>query len=208
MAYDPAHGVHVMFGGEVSGYVITSDTYTFSAATRTWTKMNPGTVPPPRESAAATYVPGVGVVMFGGSTDPCCITYLNDMWVWNGVNWLSVTSTVVSDPPREVPAIWGHSMAWDPVGGVLIVAKGLLTSYWMPSEETWHVRVSSSGGKWYATWTLASGIGCQAAVSSPPDPVVHAGARMAFDPVAGVQVFFGGSSSNPNTVYGNTVECL
>ena len=55
---------------------------------------------------------------------------------------------------------------------------------------------------------VASGIGCQAAAGSPPDPVVHTGARMAFDPVAGVQVFFGGSSSNPFTVYGNTVECL
>jgi hypothetical protein len=30
---------------------------------------------------------------------------------------------------------------------------------------------------------------------------------MAFDPIAGVQVFFGGTSTNPFTVHGNTVEC-
>jgi len=90
----------------------------------------------------------------------------------------------------------------------MIVAKGPRTTNWLPSEDIWYVTFSNSGGTWRATWTLATGIGCQAAVSSPPDPVVHAGARMAFDPVAGVQVFFGGKSSNPNTVYGNTVECL
>lgn len=207
MTYDPLHGVHVMFGGEVSDGTMTADTYTFNAATGTWAQMSGGTAPPPREAAAATYVPGVGVVMFGGLADPCCVTNLNDMWVWNGVKWLPVTSTVVSDPPRAVPAIWGHSMAWDPVRGAMIVAKGLLTSSWMPSEEIWYVTFADLAGAWRATWTPAAGIGCQAATGSPPDPVVHAGARMAFDPVAGAQVFFGGTSSNPLTVHGNTVEC-
>jgi hypothetical protein len=89
----------------------------------------------------------------------------------------------------------------------MIVAKGLLTSGWAPSEDIWYVTFSNSTGAWRATWTLASGIGCQAAASSPPDAVVHAGARMAFDPVANTMVFFGGTSSNPLTIHGNTVEC-
>jgi hypothetical protein len=207
MAYDAQRGVHVMFGGSASAGTMLADTYMFNVATRTWTQMGSGTVPPPRESAAATYVPGVGVVMFGGMAYPCCVTNLNDLWVWNGMTWLPVTSTVVSDPPREVPAIWGHSMAWDPVRGVMIVAKGLLTSSWKPSEDIWYVTFSNSGGAWRATWTLASSIGCQAAASSPPDPVVHAGAQMAFDAVDGVQVFFGGTSTNPFTTHDNTVEC-
>lgn len=210
MAYDPVRGVHVMFGGYAGSsqdFSDWADTYTFNAATKTWKQMTGGTVPPAREGAAATYVPGVGVVMFGGSTDPCCDTYLNDLWVWNGAEWLAVTSTVVSDPPRAVPSVYGHSMAWDPAEGAMIVAKGLLTSYWTPSEDSWYVTFANSGGTWQATWRLASGIGCQAATSSPPDAVVHAGARMAFDPVDGVQVFFGGTNTISGTVHGNTVEC-
>jgi len=98
-------------------------------------------------------------------------------------------------------------MAWDPDRGAMVVAKGLRNTGWQPSEDIWYVTFANSGGAWRATWTLASGIGCQAAASSPPDPVVHAGARMAFDVVAGVQVFFGGTSSSPLTTHGNTVEC-
>ena len=213
MAYDPARAVHVMFGGYAGtnfDNMWWSDTYTFNAATKTWKQMTGGTVPPAREGAAAAYVPGVGVVMFGGSGVPCCNTILNDMYVWNGAEWLSVKSTVVGDPPRPVPAVWGHSMAWDPIRGALIVAKGLLNSGWWPNDDTWYVTFANSGGAWYATWTLASGIGCQAAAGSPPDPAVHPGARMAFNTVAGVgvQVFFGGSSWDASTVYSNTVECL
>jgi len=129
------------------------------------------------------------------------------MYLWNGSQWMPVTSTVVSDPPREVPAVALHSMVWDPVQGALIVAKGIITSGWKPSEDTWYVTFADSGGTWHATWTPATGIGCQPAASSPPDPVVHAGAQMAFDPVMGVQVFFGGSSQKPFTVHANTVEC-
>ena len=203
MAYDPDRGEHVMFGGDSGSYLL-ADTHTFNAATKTWRQMTGGVAPPARAGAAATHVPGVGVVLFGGTDWQ---TLFNDMYVWNGTNWLSVTSTVVSDPPRPVPSIWNHSMAWDPDRGAMVVAKGLRNTGWQPSEDIWYVTFANSGGAWRATWTLASGIGCQAAASSPPDPVVHAGARMAFDVVAGVQVFFGGTSSSPLTTHGNTVEC-
>ena len=107
-----------------------------------------------------------------------------------------------------MPSLYLPNTAWDPIGSQMIVAKGLLTTGWQPSEDTWYVTFGNSGGAWHATWALASGIGCQAAASSPPDSVVHTGARMAFDPVdGGVQVFFGGTSTNPFTVHGNTVEC-
>jgi len=181
-----------------------ADTYTFSTATKTWTNKTTGVAPPAREGAAATYVPGVGVVLFGGADGG---TIFNDMYVWSGAEWLAVTSTVESDPPRPAPGLYLPNVAWDPTGGELIVAKGLLTNGWTPSEETWHVTFANSGGAWHAPRRLAAGIGCQAAVNSPPDPVVHAGARMVLDPAAGKQVFFGGTSKNPFTVHGNTVEC-
>ncbi|MDH4022775.1 MAG: hypothetical protein OEV14_06590, partial [Gammaproteobacteria bacterium] len=69
------------------------------------------------------------------------------------------------------------------------------------------VTLSKSAGAWQATWTLASGIGCQSTAGSPPDPVVHPGAMMTRDAVGGVQVSFGGETPDGNSAYGNTVEC-
>lgn len=207
MAYDPDRASYVMFGGYAgtnSPYYWLADTATFNAATRTWTQMTRGTAPPAREAAAATHVPGVGVVLFGGADGQ---RVFNDMYVWSGLEWLPVTSTVLGQPTAPAPSLYMPNMAWDPNRNKMIVAKGLLTGGWTPNEDAWYVELGSSEGSWQATWTLASGIGCQAAAASPPDPVVHSGARMAFDPVDGVQVFFGGTSSNPFTVHDNTVEC-
>ena len=211
MAYDPAHGVHVLFGGDSEGLALLADTYTFSAPTKTWKQVGGGVTPSPRYGAAAVFVPTVGVVMFGGANNS--LEVFNDMYVWSGTAWASVASVVNAATPRAVPALWGHSMAWDATAGAagtgaLIVAGGLFDTGWrQPNGETWYVTFANSGGKWQATWTLASGIGCQAAAHSPPDPIVHPAARMAHDPIAGVQVFFGGRVATGQGNYGNTVEC-
>ena len=205
MAYDPPHGVHVLFGGAYQQML--ADTWLFNASTKTWQQASASLTPPARELAAAAYVPGVGVVMFGGWGNSCCEATLNDMYVWNGTTWAAVESTVTSDPPRNVPTLANHSMAWDPNRNALIVTGGFLTSWHAPNAETWYVTFAKSGGSWRANWTLASGIGCQSAAASPPDPIVHPGARMAFDPVTGVQVFFGGEGPNGDYAYDNTVEC-
>jgi hypothetical protein len=207
-AYDPVRRRHLLFGGYGMGDSLLSDTFLFDATTGTWQQIGGGVTPPAREGAAAAYVTGVGVVMFGGWGNPCCVTTLNDMHVWNGSSWAPVASAVTSDPPRTVPTIALASMAWDASRNAAIVTGGFLTSWHTPNVETWYVTFSNSSGAWRATWTLASGIGCQAAAGSPPDPVVHPGARMAFDPVAGVQVFFGGEASEGEASYANTVECL
>ena len=146
--------------------------------------------------------------MSGGWGNPCCVTTLNDMHVWNGSAWAPVASTVLSDPPRSVPTLANHSIAWDADRKALIVTGGFLTSWHTPNAETWYVTFANANGAWQASWTLASGIGCQSAAGSPPDTVVHQGAMMAFDAVAGVQVFFGGEDPDDVSVaYGKTVEC-
>jgi hypothetical protein len=208
IAYDPSHGVHVLFGGDAS-MTLLDDTFLFDATTRTWKQVGGGVTPSARTSAAATFVPGVGIVMSGGWGNPCCVTTLNDMHVWDGSSWAPIVSTVQSDPPRGVPTLANHSIAWDAARNALIVTSGFLTSWHTANEQTWYVTFSRSNGAWQATWILASGIGCQSVAGSPPDAVVHQGAMMAFDSVAGVQVFFGGE--DPDDVflaYGNTVECL
>ena len=206
-AYDPSRGVHVLFGGD-DWTTLLDDTFLFDAIAKTWKQVGGGVTPSARSNAAATFVPGVGVVMSGGWGNPCCVTTLNDIHVWNGTAWAPVASVVVGDFQRDVPTLANHSVAWDAARNALIVTGGFLTSWHTPNEETWYVTFSNTGGAWQATWTLASGIGCQSAASSPPDSVVHQGAMMAFDSVAGAQVFFGGE--DPNDVflaYGNTVEC-
>jgi len=210
MAFDPSRGIHVMFGGEdATTYQAVADTFLFNPATQTWRQASGGITPAARSWAAAVFVPGVGVVMFGGIANPCCINYLNDMNIWDGAAWLPVTSMVSGDPARPVPAMYGHSMAWDAGRSAVIVAGGQVTSWGKPSNETWYVALSKSAtGAWQALWILASGIGCQASAGSPPDAVVHAGAQMAYDSVDGVQVFFGGFDPyDASTLYGNTVEC-
>jgi hypothetical protein len=209
MVYDPGHAVHVLFGGEgAADPMLLNDTLLFNAATKTWQQVGGGATPAAREAAGAAYVPGVGVVMFGGWGNPCCVTTLNDMHVWSGAAWTSVAASVASDPPRSVPTLALASAAWDAGRNAMIVTGGFLNTWHTPNTEIWLVRFTRSGSAWQATWTLASGTGCQSAAGSPPDPVVHAGARMAFDPVAGVQVFFGGEGPNGEYAYDNTVECL
>jgi hypothetical protein len=207
MAYDPSRAVHILFGGWGMNGTLLNDTFLFNAATKTWQQVSGGTTPPPREGAAAVFVPGAGVVMFGGWGNPCCVTTLNDMHIWNGTSWAPVVSTVNTDPPRAVPTIALASVAWDADRNAMIVTGGFLTSWHTSNDETWYVSIAWSNGAWRATWALASGIGCQSVANSPPDPVVHPGARMAFDPVFGVQLFFGGEAEEGASSYANTVEC-
>jgi hypothetical protein len=125
--------------------------------------------------------------------------------LWNGAVWEIAQYT---NPLADVPAVWNHDMAWDPIGRRLIVTGGFMDSaHEQPNDKTWYVTFSSATGAWKATWMLASGIGCQSAAGSPPDPVVHPGAHMAYDPVAQAQVFFGGEAAGGESSYGNTVEC-
>jgi hypothetical protein len=203
MAFDPLRGVHVLFGGD--GWTTElADTHVFDGVAKTWKQVTAVTVPPPRAAAAAVFVPDVGrVVMFGGYTWSD-VSPRKDMYSWTGAQWEFVEYTTSLN---DVPALYNHSMDWDPSGRRLIVAGGFMDSaHAQPNGNTWYVTFSNSTGAWRATWTLAS-LGCQSAAGSPPDPVVHEGARMAYDPVAQVLVSFGGELAGGESSYANTVEC-
>jgi hypothetical protein len=161
----------------------------------------------PREWAAATFVPPVGrVVLFGGFDGRSVL--FDDMYFWNGTVWTSVQQ-VVDGTMTAVPTLMNHSMVWDPIAKRLIVTGGLKDVNDTPNIDTFYVTFTSQGGGWLATWTRASGIGCQSTAGSS-DSMIHPQARMAFDVPSGTQVFFGGVENLPEVgawAYENTVEC-
>ena len=77
MAFDDARSRLVVFGG--SGNALLSDTWDFNPAAGNWQAADlAGASPSARERQEATYAPGIGMVMFGGSTVQ---TYFDELWV-------------------------------------------------------------------------------------------------------------------------------
>jgi len=199
MAYDADSGRHLLFGGEDPGTLTSDaalhdDTYTFDAATRTYTKQAPSSRPAPRAFAAAVHVPGIGVVLFGGvsqSNQALC-----DMFVWTGSDWASVT--LRTDPPLEIPCLQSHSMAWH--NQTLIVVGGF-DSLWRPNSTSLRFTFDdlARSGKW------STAVPTCVNESGDADTNIYSSAKMAFDSMVGKQVFFGGFDGN--VAVGNTVEC-
>ncbi len=78
MAYDPAAGTMVLFGGQGSPTTSLSDTWTWNGTT--WTEQNPATTPPARYGASMAYDQATGsMVLFGGHGNGGA---LSDTWTW------------------------------------------------------------------------------------------------------------------------------
>jgi hypothetical protein len=89
MAYDPAAGNVVLFGGSDEYGNDQNDTWTWDGLN--WTQQNPANPPAPRDGGAMAYDPALGqVVLFGGEQNPESPNYINDTWVWSGTTWTSV----------------------------------------------------------------------------------------------------------------------
>ena len=128
MAYDPATGQTVLFGG-ASGTAL-ADTWDWNGST--WTQLSPATSPPARSSATMVYDPATGlIILFGGYAGG----YLNDTWSWNGSTWTQL-SPATSPPARD-----SATMAYDPAFGQMILfggyAGGYLNDTWDWNGSTW-----------------------------------------------------------------------
>jgi hypothetical protein len=92
MAYDPATGQLVLFGGynTTNGYL--SDTWTWNGTT--WAQQSPVTSPLARNGASMAYDTATSqMILFGGNNSG---TYYNDTWYWTGSTWVQVSDA--SDP--------------------------------------------------------------------------------------------------------------
>ena len=77
MAFDPATGTMVLFGGDGSSGLL-ADTWTWNGTT--WTKQSPTTSPSARYGASMAYDPATGsMVLFGGYGNGGA---LSDTWTW------------------------------------------------------------------------------------------------------------------------------
>ncbi len=174
MAYDPATGATVLFGGSS-----TNDTWTWNGST--WTRQFPATSPEARTDASMAYDASIGkIVLFGGegfsASGP---PLLDDTWIWSGTDWIQQSPTI-SPPARS-----GASMAYDATTGTLVLFGGIsMTTMdrYATDNDTWTFDGS--------TWTLEE----PASV-----PTARFGASMAYDASTGNVLLFGGFEVTPSS---------
>ncbi|HTT86635.1 MAG TPA: kelch repeat-containing protein [Acidimicrobiales bacterium] len=179
MAYDAATGQVVLFGGDEVGAGGSSnldgETWTFDAASATWTEQSPATQPSARYGASMAYDAATGqVVLFGGLGQT---GELNDTWTWNGTTWTE------QSPARSPSTRSSASMAYDAATGQVVLFGGLVGR--SIADDTWTWNGSN--------WSQRTG---------HSKPIARYGASMAYDAATGQVVLFGGASAS--SVLGDT----
>lgn len=114
MAFDGTRTV--LFGGTTGNNATLGDTWLLSG--RTWAP-HVGQNPPARTDHAMAYMPGVGVVMFGGEslTANDSLAVFGDTWVFGASGWTQLQIT--SPQPRA-----RHVMVYDPVRNRIVLTGG------------------------------------------------------------------------------------
>jgi hypothetical protein len=162
MAYDPAGGQLILFGGGVGGGQF-KDTWAWDGTG--WEMLAPTKQPPRRYGASMAYDPASGqLILFGGYSASTGL--FNDTWAWSGTDWEQLTPTKQPNPR------WVASMAYDPAGGQLILFGG------------------SNGGGLNDTWAWTGTDWEQ--LTPTVNPPARLGATIAYDPAGGRLILFGG----------------
>lgn len=133
-------GKVLLFGGQAFNgvtEVLNAETWVWDGVN--WTRLMPGTSPPPRQGHSMATL-GVEVILFGGAGGS---GYLDDTWVWSGQNWVQRTPST-RPPPRS-----SHAIA--PLGTSVVLfggysGAGNLNDTWIWDGVDWssYVGVSPS----------------------------------------------------------------
>ncbi len=168
MAYDSYDNIDVLFGGTsgATGNAL-NDTWTWNGTA--WTQESPTTSPAARQSANMAYLPGTGMVLFGG--DDNSGNSLGDTWVYNGTTWSQLTGP--GPGARE-----DFSMDYDANLGKIVLFGGI--------QLTGGVQTGIDND----TWTFNGTAWTQ--LSPTASPTARTGAAMAYDPGLSETVLFGG----------------
>ena len=102
-----------------------------------WTRLfDPAPAPSARSRAAMAYLPGVGVVLFGGETANGKPS--GETWIRHSGTWM-LASPTGSAPSARI----GHAMALDPIRGVLVMSGGIDVGG-TAVDETWELDATLS----------------------------------------------------------------
>jgi hypothetical protein len=176
MAYDPATGLVVLFGGYSNGNK--GDTWVYNYTADNWTERTPSSPPAPRIMHSMAYNERVGlIVLFGGLGR-------GDTWTYN------VRSNTWTDmAPSSSPSARGGSlMAYDAADGLILLFGGSGQSGFL--QDSWTYSASTN------TWTM---------LAPPFAPAGRDSASGTYDASGGVLVMFGGQASfAPSEPVGDT----
>ena len=177
MAYDPATGTAVLFGGQGSFGAPLGDTWTWNGTT--WTQRHPATSPPARWDAMMAYDAATNqVVLFGGIATGN--GDFRDTWTWNGSTWTQ------QHPATSPAADWTGAMTYDAATGTVVLFGGTSGT----STETFQ------GVTW--TWNGTNWVKKKPATSPP----ARYGETLTYDAATGTVVLFGGYG--PTAAAGDT----
>lgn len=140
------------------------------SAQAAFTQLTPALSPSPRAGAIGVS-DGALLYQFGGK--PNATAELNDMWIFDGVNWADITPTTGLLPATRD---W-YGAAYDTGRGRYVLFGG---------------RSSASGGNLGDTWEFDGATWAQ--ITPPVSPSIRRWGAMAYDVVAGVTILFGGEN--------------
>jgi hypothetical protein len=134
MAFDPKHGVVVLFSGLLEGSPTTvepNDTWVWDGSD--WSQANPAHQPPGRNGAGFAYSDKLGqlVLVGGGNAEGNAVT---DTWGWDGADWTQL-STFETAPAGDV-------LGYQTATGSLVMLAGLTVngaplSVWIFDGKNW-----------------------------------------------------------------------
>ncbi len=213
MAFDSARRQIVLFGGRTAaGYL--GDTWTLRDGA--WTALTGGATPAPRSGATVAYDPRVGGVMIEGGEDASGLrldTWLlrNDVWEAAGDGPVRANAAASYDPATETLYVhggrgsatelstelwtWSLPNGWVNLGGSSVPPRENETMSAMfdaplvvligGTEQDGAISDEVHQIKGLPEWALADSL---------PGPTPRTGAGLAYDPLRGVTVMYGGTT--------------
>jgi hypothetical protein len=131
LAYDEITKQVMLFGGNTNG-IDYGDTWTYNGVD--WVQQQPATSPQARTDNGLAFDPVLKrVVLFGGlagSCEDCGQGRLNDTWLWSGINWSQVQTSVSPSPSS------GVSFTFDGTTKGMLLFGGWVSDFQLTSS-TW-----------------------------------------------------------------------
>jgi PKD domain len=182
LTYDAATGYFLLFGG-ISSYGGSPLNETWAYANRTWTNLTAtaGAAPPARYGESLVYDPSLGyAVLYGGWG---ALEGYSDTWRFVNGTWSNITAVVGTPPAERV----GMAATYDAELKSIVLFGGVGFGNAPFYNDTWLFGGSSAGH-----WTNRT-------ASAGPAPLPRRWVSMAFDPLYGYDLLFGGDYDTGRT---------